>query len=462
MFNFSLINLWCAKNLVDSQYMIWKLLSYQIDSVKEQINYISDPYSKEVEYVFLNTCWFLSSWRQEMIKELKNLLKDGKIVYLLGCAVQYFRMRSNEKFWLQEKNLSYQMKEYLKEKDQFNEILKNNSGKVFLLSWEDLDHISIKRLKKWYNSRKFSGFVFQDSIRAYTNAIYCYEYLKISEWCDNHCSFCIIPKIRWKQKSLPMDKILQEAQNMIYSWIKEIIIISQDTARYGIDLYWKPKLFELLEKLDCLEWNFVYRLLYLYPDVITLNHLKKLKKLKRFLPYFDVPLQHISVDILKKMWRFYDTNYIYKFLDFINKNFENPFIRTNFIVWFPWETEKDFQQLLKFLKKDYFDNIALFQYHDEPLAASSKLPNKVDNATLSKRFKTLSKLVDDLIKKRRQKRSQKQIGYVMDFSEEKVIVRPYLHCPEIDEYDEISYDQVIWVYSDQGFINLWEMIQYQI
>jgi len=183
---------------------------------------------------------------------------------------------------------------------QFNEILKNNSGKVFLLSWEDLDHISIKRLKKWYNSRKFSGFVFQDSIRAYTNAIYCYEYLKISEIIDSICSFCIIPKIRWKQKSLPMDKILQEAQNMIYSWIKEIIIISQDTARYGIDLYWKPKLFELLEKLDCLEWNFVYRLLYLYPDVITLNHLKKLKKLKRFLPYFDVPLQHISVDILKK------------------------------------------------------------------------------------------------------------------------------------------------------------------
>ena len=451
MFNFSLINLWCTKNLVDSQYLIWKLLAYSNLSKQGQINYFPNPYDEQVEFVFLNTCGFLSSGRKEMMENLEKLIKAGKKAYLLGCAVQYFNLRSEESNDL-----------YEKEKKDFEAFLKKNIWKVFLLSWNDLDHISIEKLKKWYNSKEFRDFTFPNSIRAYTDAIYGYEYLKIAEWCDNHCTFCIIPKIRWKQKSLPMEKILQEVKDMVDSGIKEIIIISQDTTRYWTDLYWEPKLFELLEKIDQIEWDFVYRILYLYPDIISLNHLSKFKKLKKFLPYFDIPLQHISSNVLKKMWRFYDTDYIYKFLDFIKKEFPNSFVRTNIIVGFPGETESDFQQLKEFIKKWYFDNVALFEYHDEPLAASSKLPNKVDNQTLKRRFFEISKIVDNELEKKWSKRKWKQIWYVMDFNEEKVIVRPYLHAPEIDPYDEILWDDIIWVYNETWEVNLWEIIEYNL
>ncbi len=450
MFNFSLINLWCTKNLVDSQYVIWKLLSYNEANLKEEINYIAEPYSEEVEYVFLNTCGFLSSGRAEMMEVLNELLEKGKKVYILWCALQYFK-------WLKDDS-----EDYKKEVEQFNNFLQENAWKVFLIAWDDVDNISVEKLKKWYISKEFGDFLFPDNPRAYTDIAYGYEYLKIAEWCDNHCSFCIIPKIRWKQKSLPMEQIIEQTKNMIASWVKEIIIISQDTTRYGTDLYWESKLFELLEQIDKLEWDFVFRLLYLYPDVISLKHLEKLKKLEKFLPYFDIPLQHIASWVLKKMGRFYDTEYIYDFLDFIKNNFENPFIRTNIIVWFPWETNEDFMELVEFLEQDYFDNIWLFQYHDEPLAASSKLPNKVDDKTLDYRFKFISNLVDNMLEKKNKKRKkQEQIWYVQDYDDEKLTVRPYMHCPEIDEVDEIKYEDITWVFNDTWKIDLWELVKYK-
>jgi len=242
MFNFSLINLWCTKNLVDSQYVIGKLLSYNEANLKEEINYITEPYSDEVEYVFLNT--FLSSGRAEMMEVLEKLLSKWKKIYILWCALQYFK-------WLKEDS-----EKYKKEVEEFNNFLQSNQWKVFLISWDDVDNISVEKLKKWYISKEFWDFIFPDSPRAYTDIAYGYEYLKIAEWCDNHCSFCIIPKIRWKQKSLPIEEIIEQAKNMIASWVKEIIIISQDTTRYGTDLYQEPKLIELLEQINNLEWDF--------------------------------------------------------------------------------------------------------------------------------------------------------------------------------------------------------------
>ena len=451
MFVFSAINLWCTKNLVDSQYLIWKLLSYQSSNDKEELNYISDPYNEKVEYVFLNTCWFLSTWRMEMMDVLKKLLDAWKKVYILWCAVQYFNLGTK------------QNKDYEKELKEFEDFMVRNEWKLFLLSWDDIDHISVNKLKKWYISKEFKDFKFPTSVRAYTNAYYGYEYLKIAEWCNNSCSFCIIPKIRWKQKSLEIEKIIERAKDMVENGVKEIIIISQDTTRYWIDLYGENRFFELLKKIDHIKWDFVYRVLYLYPDVITLKHLEKLKKLKKFLPYFDIPLQHISSNVLKKMWRFYDTDYIYKFLDYIKNNFKWCFIRTNIIVWFPGETEEDFQELLDFIKKDYFNNIALFQYHDEPLAASSKLPWKIDDKTLNKRFSIISKLVDDILEKSNKKRQQEeQFGYITVMWENLIKVRPYLHCPEIDEEDKVEIKRILWVYNEDGTLNIWDMVKYKI
>jgi len=459
--DFSLINLWCTKNLVDSQYFLGRLFDMSLKTPEYQLNYFTDPFDKSAEIVFLNTCGFISSWRDEADDMVQNLLKAKKTVYLMWCAVQYYK-KLVKTWWI--KNIHY-------------------------LSRGDLNNVNLKNIIQWYDSKTYGDFEFSSWPRVYTNIEQKFEYLKIAEWCDNRCTFCIIPAIRGKQQSLPIEKILNEAKQMIANGIQEIILIAQDTTRYGTDLYGKPQLLELLKKLDALKWDFTYRLLYLYPDIVTLNQVKELKKLKKFIPYFDIPLQHISSNVLKKMGRFfpqpqkeqvkrssfwwlrnagylrndnfkwneeiidfennsaYDEKYIIKFLDQIKKSFPIRFIRTNLIIGFPGETKDDFKKLLKFVDEMKFDNIALFEYHDEPLAASSKLPNKVDDHEIRTRFTKIRQFVNrQLLESEQTRKWRQEIGYIMEMYTWTLVVRPRLHCPEIDSYDEISEKQIIWTF----------------
>ncbi len=401
---------------------------------------------------------------------------------------------------------------------------------------------------QWYDSKTFGDFEFANSPRVYTNLEQKFEYLKIAEWCDNHCTFCIIPAIRWKQQSLPIEKILTEAQQMIDAWIQEIILIAQDTTRYGTDLYGEPKLLDLLKKLDRIKGDFTYRLLYLYPDIVTLRQIEELKKLKKFIPYFDIPLQHISSPVLKRMGRFfpqpqkeqvkrssfwwlrnadnlrndnfkwneeirdfendsaYDEKYIQNFLNQIKKIFPVRFLRTNLIIGFPGETEKDFDKLMKFVNETRFDNVALFEYHDEPLAASSKLDKKVEYTTIRARFTKIKQLVNrQTLEQEEARKWKEEIGYIMEINypthnpsplprseiygasygegksplsepvpsisagewrgvggEVTLLVRPRLHCPEIDIYDEISLNQVIGTFEKKNELEIGDKIVYTV
>lgn len=454
-FNFSFINLGCTKNLVDTQFLLWNIFGLSDNNPNYEINYSTEPYDEDVEYVFLNTCGFISSGRFEMFDTIKKLISENKIVYLMWCGLYYFANLDQTEIDPEE----------LKERKK---LLENKN--IHKLSWNDWDQISVDKLMKWFDSKNLWDSPIYKWMRAYTNAEYKFEYLKIAEGCNNSCSFCVIPKIRGKQKSLSIEDIVAEVKNMRDAGIEEIILIAQDTNRYGIDLYGKSMLFELLEEIEKIEWDFMYRILYLYPDVLTLNQLEKLKNFKKFIPYFDIPLQHISENILKDMGRFYDQKHIYKLLDFINKNFETKFVRTNIIVWFPWETEENFKELCEFVKNSDFNNIALFEYHDEPLAASSKLKNKVDDRTIHERFEILKWLLPSDTKTSHQHDEwvfsiNKEIWYIMGFKwtedNPTIIVRPWLHAPEIDSYDEISLDKIIWSYSEDGELDLGVKIQYE-
>ncbi len=456
-FNFSLVNLGCTKNLVDSQFIIWKFLSYWRQNENYSVNYSPNPYEKDVEFVFLNTCWFLSSWRNEMIDKIKKLISKNKKVYVTWCALKYFK---DSKLWESELWDEEELKE-------FNEIIKDPN--VFQVSWPDLENLSIWDIINGYDSIKFWDFEYfwKSSQRAFTNIDYSFEYLKIAEWCNNTCSFCIIPKIRGKQKSIDIKKLVSQTEDMLKLWAQEIILTSQDTTRYWIDLYKKPALFDLLEELENLPYDFMYRLLYLYPDIVSLKHLEKLSSFEKFVPYFDIPLQHISSNVLKRMWRFYDQDYIYKFLEFIKESFPTKFVRTNFIVWFPWETEEDFKELCEFASKWYFDNIAIFQYHDEPLAWSSKLDWKISDEVMNERFNILKSIVNDSIDNKNENRKWKEhVWFVHDIYEldwdMQFLVRDALHAPEIDPYDEISIENITWVYNDTWEVQLGTKILYNL
>lgn len=400
-----------------------------------QVNYFADPFDIATKYMFVNTCGFISSWREEAESTVKQLLKANKTVYLMGCAVQYYK-----------------------------QLTKSKSIKdVHYLSWEDMNKIGIKELFQWYNSKVYDEFRFPTSPRVYTNIDQRFEYLKIAEGCDNHCTFCIIPQIRGKLTSRTVPDILKEAENMIKNGIQEIILIAQDTTRYGYDRFGKSVLLTLLKKLDKIPGDFRYRLLYLYPDIMTTSHIKEMKKLKKFIPYFDIPLQHISSSVLKKMGRFGDEVSIKKFIDQIKDSFPVRFIRTNLIIGFPGETKQDFEKLVKFVEETKFDNIALFEYHDEPLAASSKLPNKVDNHEIRKRFTKMRQLVNkQLLENEHARKWTKEIGYIMEIDIHTLVVRPQLHCPEIDSYDEIGLEQVIWAFDKKKELEIGDKIIYLV
>ena len=444
----SMINLGCNKNLVDSQLFLWKLLSENIDNAE----YFSDPYDKNVEIVLLNTCSFISSWREEMFKTVDKLISLNKKVCIIWCGVQYFEKLLKTRNVLDEMSKS--------ELNRRESLLQNNN--IFYLSWNDLSIANLKSITS--RSNKFNDFCRYSAPRLLTNYENRYEYLKIAEWCNNSCAFCIIPQIRWKLTSLPIQKVVKEAESLLQQWVEELIIVAQDTMRYWTDYSSKSQLLPLLHQLDKLPYDFKYRILYLYPDILTLKQLEDFATLEKFIPYFDIPLQHISPKLLKSMWRFYDDKMIHLLLKWIRELFPKAFIRTNIIIWFPWETDEDMELLEHFLDEDYFDNIALFEYHDEPLALSSTFENKVPESTIHSRFNVICRQVDKLLKSHEKKRkSENQIWFVEGIEQKNnkinLTIRPEVNCPEIDPVDNIKLDNVIQCF-DWDEIDIWSKVEY--
>ncbi|MBC7503741.1 MiaB/RimO family radical SAM methylthiotransferase [Candidatus Gracilibacteria bacterium] len=455
MFAFSAINLGCSKNMVDLEFAIGEILKY---SDRAPIEYIEDPESQETDYVIVNTCGFLSSARQESEETLSYYDNLGKKLILMGCYVSV----KDDAFLAGLKNLvsivpfmSYSVIEelVLGKKSKFNLSAIVKAKQAHKQSKE-------KTLSNYLASIEAPGkgkkaFVWRgDEVRAYMHAPFSYEYLKIAEGCDNNCTFCIIPTIRGRQTSRSIESIVKEVGVMLEQGIQEIQIISQDTTRYGTDLYEEPRLIELLQQIDATIDTYIaknkpanaptYRVYYLYPDILSLDHLSKLTELKHFLPYFDIPFQHASENILKLMGRHYDRAHIDSFIEYIRDHFPASFIRTSFIIGFPGETDADFQILLDFVSKYQFESVGIFEYHDEPLAASSKLPNKVDESIAKNRIKEITPVLNRVYDgKFTARKGKKQVGYIMDIKDSTVIVRPEMAAPEIDDYDEVFTSSII-------------------
>lgn len=463
--------------MVDLEYAIGEILKF---SDRAPVEFVEDPEDPHAEYVIVNTCGFLSSAREESEQTLAYYDSLGKKLILMGCYVSV----KDDAFLASLRNLvsvipfiSYSVIEelVLGKKSKLNLSAIVRAKQAHKESKE-------KTLSNYLASIEAPGkgkkaFVWRgDEVRAYIHAPFGYEYLKVAEWCDNNCTFCIIPTIRGRQTSRPIESIVEEVKLMLSQGIREIQILSQDTTRYGTDIYDEPRLIEMLEAIDKTiadsGIDARYRVYYLYPDILTLSHLEKLAQLKYFLPYFDIPFQHASENILKLMWRHYDRGHIDAFLDKIrNTSWKNAsstlsegegargwgaFIRTAFIIGFPGETDADFQELCDFVEKYQFESVGIFQYHDEPLAASSKLPNKVDESIAKSRIKTLEPILEGIYTaKRDARKGKKQYGYIMEIREETAIIRGELHAPEVDEYDEVKLDDIV------GEIDVGSYVEYR-
>lgn len=353
MLKIALESLGCSKNLVDAEIMMGILN-------KKGYKLVGD--FEEADIILVNTCGFIESAKQESIDRILELaqLKETanlKILIVTGCLAQRYA-------------------------DELKNEIPEIDAIVGTGSYQNIDEIvnSLKE-EKHIVSLNDIDFVYNENLPRYISTPSHMAYLKIGEGCDNKCTYCIIPKLRGKYRSRKIEDIIIEAKDLAAKGVKEVVVIAQDTTKYGYDLYGKemlPKLLEELANIEGLKW---IRIMYSYPESISEELVKVIKKYDNICNYFDMPIQHASNKILKLMNRHTTREDILSKVEMIRSHIPNATLRTTIIVGFPGETEKDFNELIEFVKIAKFDRLGAFTYSREEDTPADKLPNHVEEET---------------------------------------------------------------------------------
>lgn len=352
------ISLGCSKNLIDTEMCIGIFK-------KEKMEIVNNP--EEADIIVINTCGFISSAKEEAINtilEMADYKENGNCKYLIvmGCLVKRYKKELEKS--LPEVDLFLSIDEY----DNLWEKIANLIG-AEAKSKNTLDYM--------------------DRVVSTGNTT---AYLKIAEGCDNRCTYCAIPAIRGPYISRKFEDIIEEAKKLANSGIKEIIVIAQDTTKYGIDLYGKPRLAELLQELCKIEGFKWIRFLYAYPESITDELIKVVKENEKICKYFDIPLQHFSDSVLKRMNRKSDSKSIENLINRIRKEIPNVILRTTMIVGFPGETEEDFIELYEFVNRAKFEKLGAFKYSKEDGTPASRIKEQIHPKTKQARYNKLMEL----------------------------------------------------------------------
>ena len=352
-----IISLGCAKNLVDSELFLGLCQKYNL----EITNNIDDS-----DIICVNTCGFIDSAKLESIDtilDLENYHLKGKIVIAMGCLVERYK----ENLISEIDFVDYYVP--IRDYDKFDEIFKEitNSKESYKFS---------------YTSRVIST--------GSTSA-----YLRIGDGCDNKCSYCAIPLIRGAYRSRPIEDILNEAKYLASLGIKEITIISQDTSKYGIDLK-DVNLSILLDKLALMNLFKTIRVLYLYPDEITDELIDTFVKHDSIVNYFDIPIQHASFKLLKRMNRRGSKETVRELVNKIRSKMSDAIIRTTLIIGFPGETYKDHEELKEFISEIRFERLGAFTYSDEEGTKSYTMDKKVSEKTKNKRYNEIIEIQNEI------------------------------------------------------------------
>ena len=369
------VSLGCSKNLVDTEIVIGHFKKHNFEIV-------NNPEIADI--ILINTCGFIESAKEEAINTILEMAeyKKQKCKYLIviGCLVQRYYDELLKS--LPEVDLFIKIDEYESLWTKIEDLI--NKNKVEKSVTKPMKKVSeIKQLKL----PEFNEF-YERVLTSGNN----YAYLKIGEGCSNMCTYCAIPYIRGKFISRKMEEILEEANMLAQKGIKELIVIAQDTTKYGIDIYGEPKLAELLEKLAQIPQIKWIRFLYSYPEGITEELIQTVKNNDKICKYFDIPIQHISNKILKKMNRKTNKEQIQNLINKIRKEIPEVVLRTSLIVGFPGEKEEDFNELKEFVKKAKFDKLGTFMYSKEDGTPASKLPEQIHGNTKKSRYNQIMKI----------------------------------------------------------------------
>ena len=414
-----LISLGCPKNLVDSEVMLGIIEKYHIEIT-------NDPEAAEI--IIVNTCGFIESAKQESIDTILSMAAyktEGCCRYLIvtGCLAQRYAQELFQD--MPEVDAIVGTNVY---KDIAQVIERVMQGqRVLHLSETDFEKINLEGLQG--KERNLPD------PRKLTTPPYM-AYLKIAEGCDNFCSFCAIPLIRGRYTSKPYEQIMAEARELVERGVKELIVIAQDTTRYGQDLYGKLRLAELLHDLNALPGLKWIRVLYSYPNTFTDELIEAYATLPKVCHYVDLPLQHASDRLLHAMRRRDKLSETKMLLKKLRERIPDIVIRTTFIVGFPGETEEDFAILKEFVTEQKFENAGVFQYSQEENTVAATLPEQIPEETKQERYDELMAIQAGVSEDVHRSMEDRELEVVVEGYESEednlVAARSYREAPDID------------------------------
>ena len=398
-----MVSLGCPKNQIDAEHLLSDI------SRNSRFKIVNNPDIADV--VIINTCAFIESAKQEAINTILEFAEKKKenlkSIIVTGCLAQRYK------------------NEILEQIPEVDAVLGLGSNQN--LQNAIIDSLQGKKVAKFGVIESLC----LDHERILTTPSH-YAYLKIAEGCDNHCTYCAIPKIRGKYRSRTIESILKEAKWLEQKGIKELILVAQDTTYYGFDIYEKYALSDLLQQISKLNFKWI-RFLYAYPEKIDEKLLTVIKENDNILPYLDLPIQHINNDILKKMNRKTTKQQILDKIKLIKTVLPNSILRTTLIVGFPGETENQFNELVEFVKTSDFNRIGCFPYSQEEETAAALLPNQIPSDVKEKRVQTIMMETELLLEKHCQSTINKNIEVIIDYFEGNYYVgRTKADAPDID------------------------------
>lgn len=397
----ALLNHGCAKNLVDSELMLG-LLAQNGHQVTLDEN--------DADIVVVNTCSFIHDAEKESVQSILQLVNDGKKVIVTGCLPQKY-------------------------KNELKKAIPEISGMIGTSDIKEIvdvvEHVANHKKYTEHVSEK-PDYIYPENIDRQQITVGASSYIKIADGCNYHCGYCIIPNLRGEYHSRTIENIVEEAKNLVDKGVTEIVLIAQDTTSYGIDLYGKQALPQLLEELNKIEGLGWIRIMYAYPSQMSDELIDTIAKLDKVVKYIDLPLQHSNADVLKAMRR--PVMDYEKLINKIRTKIPNVAIRTAFIVGYPGETDEQFEELYDFVKRMKFEKMGVFEYSREKNTVSYSMEDQVPAKIKKQRHRKLMTLQKKISKEVNESYIGKVIPCIVEgYTDDGVVIMRSEHdAPEID------------------------------
>ncbi len=409
------ISLGCDKNLADSEDMLGMLVEKGYEITNEE---------KEAEVIVINTCAFIHDAKEESVNsilEMAQYKETGRLKALLvtGCLAQRYQ------------------KEITEEIPEVDAVLGTGS-------WDEL----IQALDKVFDGEKYLDFQDVDRLpqaegkRVITTGGH-YDYLKIAEGCDKRCTYCIIPKLRGKYRSIPMEKLVSQAEYLASQGVRELIVVAQETTIYGQDLYGEKSLHILLKKLCRIPGIQWIRILYCYPEEIYPELIQTMKEERKICHYLDLPIQHCNDRILKRMGRRTTKAELVQIVETLRREIPDIILRTTLITGFPGETQEEHEELMEFIDTMEFDRLGVFTYSAEEDTPAARMPDQIEEEEKERRQAELMELQQEISIDKGNARIGSNVEVMVEgkvADENAYVARTYGDAPGVDGYMFINTD----------------------